>query len=46
MRLLGCTAMQGFYFSKPLPADQLDALLADEQANNTASVPLRAEAQA
>ena len=32
VRDLGCDSVQGFYFSKPLPADRIRALLADSSA--------------
>jgi EAL domain-containing protein (putative c-di-GMP-specific phosphodiesterase class I) len=29
LRAYGCDEMQGYYFSKPVPADQFEALLAE-----------------
>jgi predicted signal transduction protein with EAL and GGDEF domain len=45
MRLMGCTSMQGFLFSKAVPADQVAALVAQFQANPGEDGAERAAAQ-
>jgi len=39
MTNFGCTEMQGFYFSKALPADQMSKFLSTFQAKRFAKAP-------
>jgi EAL domain-containing protein (putative c-di-GMP-specific phosphodiesterase class I) len=41
LRGLGCDAAQGYYWSRPLPADQVDELLLGPQSQAARSAILR-----
>ncbi len=40
-----CTLLQGFYYSKPVPAEEVQYLIGEKYYNNSKAIPLFPKAQ-